>query len=143
METSEIGKNLIKNFEGLRLHAYKCPSGRLTIGYGHTAGVKENDVISAGIAEVFLETDIKNCEIVLKKYVKVPLTQNQFDALISFIFNIGQGFFASSTLLKLINNKKYIDASNQFERWVHDSNGKPLEGLKRRRKAEKELFLKK
>lgn len=143
MKTSENGKNLIRNFEGLRLNAYKCPSGRLTIGYGHTAQVKENDKITKEKAEEFLNNDIKICENVLNKYCKVVLTQNQYDACIDFIFNLGAGNFAKSTLLKLLNNKKFNEAANQFERWILDSKNRPLEGLKRRRKVEKELFLKK
>lgn len=141
MKTSENGKNLIINFEGLRLDAYKCSSGVLTIGYGHTVGVKNNDKITLDIAELFLNNDIKNCENVLNKLCKVSLTQNQYDACISFIFNVGAKFFETSTLLKLLNLKKYNEASNQFERWIYDSQKRPLEGLKRRRKAEKELFL--
>lgn len=143
MKTSENGKNLIRNFEGLRLNAYKCPSGRLTIGYGHTAHVNENDKISQEKAEELLKNDIEICEKALSKYCKVILTQNQYDACIDFIFNLGVGNFAKSTLLKLLNNKKFNEAANQFERWVFDINMRPLEGLKRRRKAEKELFLKK
>ena len=89
-----------------------------------------------------MENDIKICEKALNRLCRVQLSQNQFDACIDFIFNLGEGNFAKSTLLKLINEKKYIEASNQFERWILDNNKKPLEGLKRRRKAEKELFLK-
>lgn len=141
MKTSDNGKNLIKQFEGLKLNAYKCSSSVLTIGYGHTVGVKNNDKITPDIAELFLNNDIKNCENILNQYCKVSLTQNQYDACISFIFNVGAGNFKTSTLLKLLNSKKYDEASNQFERWIYDNQKRPLEGLKRRRKAEKELFL--
>lgn len=141
MRTSENGKKLIKLFEGLRLNAYKCPSGRLTIGYGHTAFVKADDKITIGEAELFLDNDVLACENALNRLCKVPLNQNQYDACIDFIFNLGAGNFQKSTLLKLLNEKKYTEAATQFERWILDANNKPLEGLKRRRKAEKELFL--
>lgn len=142
MKTSENGKNLIKHFEGLRLNAYKCSSGVLTIGYGHTAFVKENEKITIGMAEYFLDKDLTIFEYAVNKYCKVPLNQNQFDALISFVFNVGENNFVNSTLLKLLNQKKYNEAANQFERWIFDNKKRPLEGLKRRRKMEKELFLK-
>ena len=143
MEISQNGINLIKNFEGCRLTAYKCPAGVWTIGYGHTgqnvhAGLK----ITQEQAEKYLKDDlIVQCNNVTK-LVKVPLTQNQFDALVSFEYNVGYGALAGSTLLKFLNNKKYNDAAAQFGRWVY-AGGKKLVGLERRRAAEKELFLKK
>lgn len=143
MIASENCKKLIRKFEGLKLNAYKCPSGKLTIGYGHTHNVKPNDKITIETAEKLLENDIKICEKTLSRLCNVQLSQNQYDACIDFIFNLGEGNFAKSTLLKLLNEKKYIETANQFERWILDSNNKPLEGLKRRRRAEKELFLKK
>ena len=91
MNTSEKGKNLIKNYEGLRLKAYRCPSNKLTIGYGHTANVKENDVITKEQAENYLTQDLKRFENAVNRLVKVSLTQNQFDALVSFAFNLGAG----------------------------------------------------
>lgn len=141
MNISEKGRNLIKNFEGLRLKAYRCSSNRLTIGYGHTANVKESDVITKEQAENYLTQDLKRFENAVNRLVKVPLTQNQFDALISFTFNLGEGNLQKSTLLKLLNERKYNEAANQFERWCLDAQNRPLEGLKRRRKAEKELYL--
>ena len=133
MNISEKGRNLIKNFEGLRLKAYRCSSNRLTIGYGHTANVKESDVITKEQAENYLTQDLKRFENAVNRLVKVPLTQNQFDALISFTFNLGEGNLQKSTLLKLLNERKYNEAANQFERWCLDA--------QRRRKAEKELYL--
>lgn len=141
MNISENGINLIKRFEGCRLKSYRCPAGVLTIGYGHTGSdVSNGMVISQEKAENMLKTDlIVHCNNV-SKLVKVPLTQNQFDALVSFEFNVGYGALSTSTLLRLLNQGKYTEASKQFERWVY-AGGKPLEGLKKRRLAEKELFL--
>lgn len=141
MNTSEKGKNLIRNFEGLRLKAYRCSSNRLTIGYGHTANVKESDIITKEQAENYLTQDLKRFENAVNRLVKVSLTQNQFDALVSFAFNLGEYNLQKSTLLKMLNEKKYNEAANQFERWCLDAQNRPLEGLKRRRRAEKELFL--
>ena len=141
MNISENGINLIKRFEGCRLKAYRCPAGVLTIGYGHTGSdVSNGMVISQEKAENMLKMDLTvHCNNV-SKLVKVPLTQNQFDALVSFEFNVGYGALSTSTLLRLLNQGKYTEASKQFERWVY-AGGKPLEGLKKRRIAEKELFL--
>lgn len=141
MNISQKGIDLIKRFEGCRLKSYTCPAGVLTIGYGHTGSdVSSNMTISLERAENMLKTDlIVHCNNV-SKLVKVPLTQNQFDALVSFEYNVGYGALRTSTLLALLNQGKYKEASEQFERWVY-AGGKPLEGLKKRRKAEKELFL--
>ena len=142
MKTGRNGINLIKSFEGLRLHAYKCPAGVWTIGYGHTKGVKKGDMITELKAETLLIIDLQSSENAINKLVKVPLTQNQFDSLVSFVFNVGNGNFSKSTLLKKLNNKDYTAASNEFEKWVF-ANKKKLLGLVKRREAEKELFLKK
>ena len=141
MNISENGINLIKRFEGCRLKAYRCPAGVLTIGYGHTGSdVSNGMVISQEKAENMLKMDLAvHCNNVTK-LVKVPLNQNQFDALVSFEYNVGYGALSTSTLLRLLNQGKYTEASKQFERWVY-AGDKPLEGLKRRRKAEKELFI--
>jgi lysozyme len=97
-------------------------------------------VISQEKAENMLKMDlVVHCNNVTK-LVKVPLNQGQFDALVSFEYNVGYGALSTSTLLRLLNQGKYTEASKQFERWVY-AGGKPLEGLKRRRKAEKELFI--
>ena len=144
LSTSENGKNLIKEFEGLRLEAYKCSSGRWTIGYGHTGGVREGDYITKATAEYFFDNDIKEFENAVNRLVSVPLTQNQFDALVSFCFNNGyedEGF-GGSTMRKLLNSGDYAGAAGQFERWVY-SGGKVSAGLKRRRILERDLFLKK
>lgn len=142
MKTGTNGINLIKSFEGLRLHAYKCPAGVWTIGYGHTKGVKKGDMITELKAETLLIIDLQSFEYTINKLVKVPLTQNQFDALVSFVFNVGSANFQKSTLLRKLNNKDYNGAANEFGKWVY-ANKKVLPGLVKRREAEKELFLKK
>ncbi len=135
------GLNLIKEFEGLRLQAYKCPADIWTIGYGHTAGIGPDDVITEAQAISLLCQDVVASEQAVNQYVHVPLTQNQFDALVSFIFNLGVGNFLTSTLLKKLNAGDYDGAVQEFERWIH-ANGKALPGLVRRREAERVLFLK-
>lgn len=142
MKTSKNGINLIKNFEGCRLEAYKCPAGVWTIGYGHTAGVKQGQKITKFQADALLIIDLEKFEKAVTKLVKKLITQNEFDALVSFTFNVGIGNFEKSTLLRLINMGQFELASKQFERWIYAS-GKPLNGLKKRRLAEKTLFLSK
>lgn len=139
MKTSQKGLDLIKKYEGCRLISYKCPAGVYTIGYGHTKGVKKGQKISQKRAEDFLREDIEQFENGVKKYVSAPLNQNQFDALVSFCFNCGLGAFKNSTLRKKLNAKDYTGAAKEFLRW-NKSNGVVLEGLKRRRNAEKDLF---
>ncbi|HAH55321.1 MAG TPA: muraminidase [Flavobacterium sp.] len=142
MKTSEKGINLIKNFEGLRLKAYLCPAGVLTIGYGHTGGVKPNQFITKLGAELLLETDLLFPEKAVNELVKIKLTQNQFDALVSFTFNVGTNAFKKSTLLKIINTGtfKLKDVEIQLMRWVRDGQGRILQGLVNRRKKEFKLF---
>lgn len=141
MKTSQNGINLIKRFEGCVLTAYKCPSGAWTIGYGHTNGVKHGMKITQKQADTYLKLDLKTYENYVNKYVKVTLNQNQFDALVSFTYNCGGGALKGSTLLKKLNNGDYSGAANELLRW-NKSKGKILNGLTKRRKAEKELFLK-
>lgn len=135
------GLTLIKQFEGLRLHAYKCPADIWTIGYGHTADVSANDVITEEDAIFYLRQDVAESERAVNQLVHVPLTQNQFDALVSFVFNLGVGNFCTSTLLKKLNARDYDGAEQEFGRWVH-AGGKASPGLVRRRAAESALFLK-
>lgn len=141
MKISKQGIELIKKYEGLRLKAYKCPSNIWTIGYGHTKNVVKGMYITGKQAESFLKDDLKVFEEAVNSYVKVELNQNQFDALVSFSFNCGTGSLKKSTLLKKLNNKNYEEAANEFLRW-NKSNGIVLEGLVKRRKEERELFLK-
>ena len=140
MEISQNGIEFIKKVEGCELVAYKCSSGVWTIGYGHTGtDIKQGKEISLEKAERYLKNDLVRFCKAVNDLVNVELTQNQFDALVSFVFNIGIGAFASSTLLRLLNQKKYVDAANQFDRWVY-SGGKVSDGLVVRRKKEKEMF---
>lgn len=150
MKTSEKIKNFIKNQEGLRLNAYLCPARVWTIGYGHTGSdVVKGRVITKEQADSYFNNDIAIHENNVSKLVKVPLNQNQFDALVSFEYNVGYGAFASSTLLKLLNAKKYNDAAGQFGRWVYSKVRQPngtyktvaLPGLVKRRKAERDFFV--
>ena len=141
MKTSDKGIDLIKKYEGCYLKAYKCPAGVWTIGYGHTNGVKSGMVITKDQAVTYLKNDLITYERAVNSYVKVPLTQNQFDALVSFSFNCGTAALKHSTLLKKLNSGYYDGAANEFTKW-NKSNGKVLNGLVRRRQEEKELFLK-
>lgn len=140
MKTSEKGKALIKKYEGCRLKAYKCPAGVLTIGYGHTNNVRVDDVITQAEADKLLDIDIVIKEKEVNSVLRVPVTQGQYDALVSFAFNLGIGNLKKSTLLRLVNQGKYKNASNEFSRWVY-AGGKVLAGLVKRRNEEKELFL--
>lgn len=144
-KTSEVGKKLIKQFEGFRAAAYVCPAGVVTIGYGTTEifgkPVKLGSTITSDEADRFLEEDLKKFEDAINKNVNITITQNQFDALVSFVYNVGIGNFITSTLLKKINEGKIQDAANEFLRW-NKANKKVLAGLTRRRQAERDLFLK-
>lgn len=141
MKTSQNGINLIKQFEGLQLKAYICAAGKLTIGYGHTGpDVKAGMKITDAEAEALLAKDLSSFEAGVSKLVKVPLTQNQFDALVAFTFNVGTAAFGKpSTMLKLLNLRDYDSAAKEFGRWVNGG-GRPLPGLVKRRAAERALF---
>lgn len=134
------GINLVKEFEGVYLYAYRDPVGVWTIGYGHTNGVYAGQSISQAQAEAFLQSDMAEFEGAVMSRVKVPITQNMFDALVSFSFNVGAGALGSSDLLKKLNAGDYTGAANEFGRWVYGG-GQQLPGLVRRRAAEKKLFL--
>lgn len=136
---SDKGIELIRSFEGLELKAYLCPAGILTIGIGHTKGVKKGDTITEEQALQYFKDDVEPIENYLNK-LNICETQGQFDALVSFIFNLGKGSFSRSTLLKKIKNKASDEEiCAQFMRWVY-AGGKKLNGLIRRRKAECELW---
>lgn len=138
MKTSTKGLELIKQFEGCSLKAYKCPAGVWTIGYGHTRGVRKNSTITQATANKYLADDILPIEIELGAIGF--LSQAQFDALVSFIFNVGMGNFSTSTLRKkLVAKATNEEICDEIVRW-HYSKGKPLTGLKRRRVAEANLF---
>jgi len=140
MFTSQKGIDIIKKYEGCKLTAYKCPAGVPTIGYGRTQGVKMGMTITQAQAEAFLKADIKPLESVLNK-MGINYTQNQFDALVSWLFNLGVGNFNSSTLKKKILAKASdVEITDQITKWVN-AGGKPLLGLKKRRVEEANLFL--
>lgn len=139
MQISKAGLDLIKQFEGLYLKAYRCPAGVPTIGYGHTAGVAMGQTITQQQADDYLRRDVRQFERAVARLVTVPLTQGQFDALVSFAFNIGDGALAQSTLLRLLNAGDYAGAAAQFDRW-NKAGGRVLPGLVRRRAAERALF---
>lgn len=141
MKTGKKGLGLIKSFEGLKLTAYLCPANVWTIGYGSTHGVREGDRLgSEAEAEELLARDLGQYEDAVNKYVTVDLTQEQFDALVSFTYNLGAGAFKGSTLLRFVNQKDFVGAADQFLRW-NKAGGRVLAGLTRRRVAERELFL--
>lgn len=139
MSLSQNGVDLIKGFEGLRLNAYQDSVGVWTIGYGHTAGVRPGDHITQAQAEAYLRQDTGWAQQAVRDNVKVPLTQGQFDALMSFTFNLGAGALKGSTLLRDLNAGNYAAAQGEFGKWVH-AGGQRLEGLVRRRAAEAALF---
>ena len=140
MNISDNGLSLIEQFESLKFKAYKDIRGILTIGYGHTGSdVTDGLIISKNQAEILLKNDAQVTVQTINRLVKVVLNQNQFDALCSFIFNVGSGNFASSTMLKLINQSNFTDAANEFPKWDKAA-GTIVQGLLNRRLKEQELF---
>lgn len=140
MKIGERGISLIKEFEGLRLTAYRDSVGVLTIGYGSTSGVSSGMVISEAEADARLRRDLETAEKCVNQCVAVPITQNQFDALVSFTFNLGCGNLRRSTLLLKLNAGDDIGAADEFLHWNRAGN-EVLAGLVRRRKEERKLFL--
>lgn len=144
MKLSSNGLDLIKDSEGFRSKAYQDTGGVWTVGYGTTKingmAVTKDDVVDELYAVVLLKQDVASAEESVNKLVTVPLTQNQFDALVDFVYNLGESQFHKSTLLKKLNNKDYIGASNEFPKWVFD-NGYVQPGLVSRRRREQQLFL--
>ena len=139
MKTSNKGIELIKKHEGFRAKAYKCPADKWTIGYGHTLNVKSTDVITKEQGEYFLRQDVEHAEKEVNKH-NLNINQNQFDALVSFVFNLGVGNFARSTLLRRIKaHPNDITIRREFARWVY-AGGKILPGLVKRRKEEADLY---
>ena len=139
MKISENGLNLIKHFEGCELQAYKCPAGVWTIGYGHIKTAHEGKVITQEQADEMLVEEMEEYEGYINKAVKVELNQNQFDAMVSWVYNLGNGNLGASTLLKVLNMGDYAGVPAQMLRW-NKAGGKVLEGLTRRRQAEADLF---
>ena len=148
MQVSDAGIELIKSFEGFRANAYPDPKSGgdpWTVGYGttkFTSGrpVKKGDYVTPAQAEMYLREDVKKFANSVDALVTVPLKQCQYDALVSFVYNLGATNFRNSTLLKKLNAKDYKGAADEFLRWV--SPGSSVEaGLRRRRTAERSLFL--
>ncbi|HAZ0556965.1 TPA: lysozyme [Enterobacter hormaechei] len=145
MQTSDKGIALIKKFEGCKLTAYQDSVGVWTIGYGWTQPV-DGKPIRAGMtikqetAERLLKTWLVSYESDVSRLVKVGLTQGQFDALVSFTYNLGARSLSTSTLLRKLNAGDYAGAADEFLRW-NRAGGKVLNGLSRRREAERALFL--
>lgn len=140
-KTNQAGIQLIKKFEGFSHTPYICPAGYWTIGYGHripdsstSNGISESD------AEMLLRKDLNTAELAVRRLIKVELTENQFSALVSFVFNLGSGRLQSSTLRMKLNRGDYEGAANEFLRWTKGG-GRTLKGLVVRRQAERELFL--
>lgn len=144
---SAVGLSALISLEGTKLTAYQDGAGVWTICQGHTKGVYKGMKATTAQCEAFLREDIKTFETVVKKYVKAPLTQNQFDALVIFAFNVGEASFRNSTLLAKVNRQDYAGASQEFTRWVLITDPKTgqkvvSKGLYNRRLAEQQLFLK-
>ncbi|MBV1842201.1 lysozyme [Photobacterium ganghwense] len=131
---------LIMDYEGCQLNAYQCSANVWTNGYGHTVGVTPNSVVTHDEVVGNLVSDVQSAEAVVDKWVTVPLQQHQFDAFVSFVFNVGAGNFQQSTLLKKLNAEDYTGACNELTRWVY-ADGQRLSGLVRRRDAEREVCL--
>lgn len=140
MTTTEILKDKLKEFEGLRLKAYRCPGGKLTIGYGHTGrDVREGDRISAYWARELLKGDIAEAERQVKE-LNIARTEGQLDALTDFVFNLGIGRLKASTLLKVIRNGgSKAQITREWKKWVY-TGGKKLRGLELRRDWEVKRF---
>jgi len=147
---SQKGVELVKEFEGLHevkadgfVYPYKCSAGVLTQGYGATRGITAESKWTREYCEERLTKDLNEHAEAIKHYVTVPLTQNQYDSLVSFIFNLGSNAFKNSTLLKKLNQNLYSEIPAQLMRWDKARvNGKliPLAGLTRRRAAEAAMF---
>ena len=144
-DISEKGYVLIKDAEGFKVNAYLDTGGVWTIGFGTIkypdgTRVRKGDTCTRGQAELWLKNDSIWVDACLDRTIKVKVTQNQFDTLASFVYNIGETAFIKSTMLTLINQNNLMGAANQFDRWVFD-NGKEIKGLVNRRVKEKALFL--
>jgi lysozyme len=137
---SPEGVEFIKQWEGCKLSSYPDGGGVWTVGYGHTEGVYPGMTISQEDATALLMEDIFPAESAVNKYVSVELNQHQFDALVSFTFNLGGTALKNSTLVKLLNQGDYLGAAEEFLRWCYD-NGTKIQGLENRREAERTLFL--
>lgn len=138
MYISERGVKLIKDFEGFSSKTYVCPAGYKTIGYGHISDNNIND-ITKDEADKLLAEDIYKAERSVKRNIKVDLSQGQFDALVSFAFNLGGAALQRSTLRQKVNREEHQDVPKEFMRWVY-AGGIALAGLVKRREAEAEVY---
>lgn len=141
MKTNKQALQIIQSCESLRLQSYLCPGGVWTIGYGHTKGVKPGQTITREQAEKFLQEDIEQKERALDGLLSVWLNDNQYSALVSWVFNLGEGNFAKSTLRKVINAdpNDRDSITREWLRW-NKSGGKELRGLTIRRQMELDLY---
>jgi len=137
--TNEEGVALIKRWEGFKAEAYLCPAGKWTIGYGHTATARKGMVVSEAKAEALLLQDLRVAESAVEHAVRVPLTDNQFAALVSWTFNVGVGAMRSSTLVRKLNADDYGAVPAQLARW-NKVKGAVTPGLVNRRAAEAGLW---
>ena len=145
MNISANGLALIRHFEGFSATPYLCPAGWWTIGYGHVLSSSERATyasIGEDWAERWLASDVKVAENAVRQLIMLPLRQNQFDALVSFTFNLGTGALQRSTLRRAINRGEETSIPTQWMRWVWGG-GKKLPGLVQRRAAELEFYLSK
>lgn len=136
---SSAGEALIKTFETLALAAYQDPGGVWTLGYGHTVGVKEGDTCTPEQAEDWFQHETNVIVGDLDAHLLTNCTQNQFDALVSFTYNVGWDAEEHSTMMRLLNQRRFLDASAEFPKWNH-IDGEVSAGLTRRRAAEQALF---
>ena len=134
MNTSPAGIALIRRSEGKRNAAYRDSTGRWTIGIGHARGVTPGMLLTDDQVERLFQSDIRECEEMIGRLVTVPLSQGQFDALVDFCFQFGETKFASSTLLRVLNQGLYVEAAAQMARWIY-ADGKPEDALRVRRAA--------
>ncbi len=141
MKPSQSCIDLVKSFEGFQSKAYLCPAGVWTVGYGTTENVSSGDCVTETEAEELLRNDLLDASKAVDELVDVDMSQAQYDALASFIYNVGREAFRNSTLLKLINAGNFPAAALQFQRW-NKGGGKVLPGLTKRREAERALFAK-
>ena len=139
MKISEKGLQLLKHYEGCELTAYRCSADVLTIGYGHTKGVTEDMVITQEEADQMLQDEMPEYEGYINDKVTVELNQDQFDAMVCWVYNLGSGNLSSSTLLKVLNEGDYEGVPEQMKRW-NKAGGKVLNGLIKRRDSEAKLF---
>jgi lysozyme len=139
MTPSKQARDIIADFEGCKLKAYLCPANVPTIGYGRTSNVKMGDTCTQEQADAWLQEELDHFGSGVVEMIKVEVNQNQFDALVSFAYNVGLGALKGSTLLRLLNEGKHGECGEQFLRW-NKAGGTVLAGLTRRRQAEKAMF---